>query len=144
MNVLDLELFDQVVSNFEASLKEVDKYYPNEKSLAKYFDAMAEKPLHNWKRFEPIKGDSERIALQNLSHFGAALLVMVAKIYNDAEETKKAAIDLLAENKRLKDKIHDLKASENHWFQAFLDCNTDSMGLNQLLIKSIGKNKMTV
>lgn len=144
MNVFDYELLDQVVSNFEASLKEVDKYYPNEKSLAKYFDAMAEKPLHNWKRFEPIKGDSERIALQNLSHFGAALLVMVAKIYNDAEETKKAAIDLLAENKRLKDKIHDLKASENHWFQAFLDCNTDSMGLNQLLIKSIGKNKMTV
>lgn len=144
MNVFDYELLDQVVSNFEASLKEVDKYYPNEKSLAKYFDAMAEKPLHNWKRFEPIKGDSERIALQNLSHFGAALLVMVAKIYNDAEETKKAAIDLLAENKRLKDKIHDLKASENHWFQAFLDCNTDSIELNQLLIKSIGKNKMTV
>ena len=144
MNVLDLELFDQVVSNFEASLKEVDKFYPNEKSLAKYFDAMAEKPLHDWKRFEPIKGDSERIALQNLSHFGAALLVMVAKIYNSTEETEKAAIDLLAENKRLKDKIHDLKASENHWFQAFLDCNTDSMGLNQLLIKSIGKNKMTV
>ena len=144
MNVFDYELLDQVVSNFEASLKEVDKYYPNEKSLAKYFDAMAEKPLHNWKRFEPIKGDSERIALQNLSHFGAALLVMVAKIYNSTEETEKAAIDLLAENKRLKDKIHDLKASENHWFQAFLDCNTDSIELNQLLIKSIGKNKMTV
>lgn len=144
MNVLDLELFDQVISNFEASLKEVDKFYPNEKSLAKYFDAMTEKPLDDWKRFEPIKGDSERIALQNLSHFGAALLVMVAKIYNSTEETEKAAIDLLAENKRLKDKIHDLKASENHWFQAFLDCNTDSIELNKMYLNTIAKEKMIV
>lgn len=144
MNVLDLELFDQVASNFEASLNEVDKFYPNEKSLAKYFDAMTEKPLDDWKRFEPIKGDSERIALQNLSHFGAALLVMVAKIYNSTEETEKAAIDLLAENKRLKDKIHDLKASENHWFQAFLDCNTDSIELNKMYLNTIAKEKMIV
>lgn len=144
MNVFDYELLDQVVSNFEASLKEVDKFYPNEKSLAKYFDSMAEKPLNDWKRFEPIKGEGERIALQNLSHFGAALLVMVAKIYNDAEETKKAAIDLLEENKRQKDKIHDLKASENHWFQAFLDCNTDSIELNKMFLKTIEKKQMTV
>ena len=144
MNVLDLELFDQVARNFEASLNEVDKFYPNEKSLAKYFDAMTEKPLDDWKRFEPIKGDSERIALQNLSHFGAALLVMVAKIYNSTEETEKAAIDLLAENKRLKDKIHDLKASENHWFQAFLDCNTDSIELNKMYLNTIAKEKMIV
>jgi hypothetical protein len=144
MNLFDYELLDQMVSNFEASLKEVDKFYPNEKSLAKYFDAMAEKPLDDWKRFEPIKGEGERIALQNLSHFGAALLVMVAKIYNDAEETKKAAVDLLEENKRLKDKIHDLKASENHWFQSWLDCNTESMQMNQLFIKTIEKKKMTV
>ena len=144
MNLFDYELLDQVVSNFEASLKEVDKFYPNEKSLAKYFDSMAEKPLNDWKRFEPIKGEGERIALQNLSHFGAALLVMVAKIYNDAEETKKAAIDLLEENKRQKDKIHDLKASENHWFQAFLDCNTDSIELNKMFLKTIEKKQMTV
>ncbi len=144
MNVLDLELFDQVASNFEASLNEVDKFYPNEKSLAKYFETMTEKPLDDWKRFEPIKGDSERIALQNLSHFGAALLVMVAKIYNSTEETEKAAIDLLAENKRLKDKIHDLKASENHWFQAFLDCNTDSIELNKMYLNTIAKEKMIV
>lgn len=144
MNVFDYELLDQVISNFEASLKEVDKFYPNEKSLAKYFDAMTEKPLDDWKRFEPIKGDSERIALQNLSHFGAALLVMVAKIYNSTEETEKAAIDLLAENKRLKDKIHDLKASENHWFQAFLDCNTDSIELNKMYLNTIAKEKMIV
>ena len=144
MNVLDLELFDQVASNFEASLNEVDKFYPNEKSLAKYFDAMTEKPLDDWKRFEPIKGEGERIALQNLSHFGSALLVMVAKIYNDAEETKRAAIDLLEENKRLKDKIHDLKASENHWFQAFLDCNTDSIELNKMYLNTIAKEKMIV
>ena len=144
MNLFDYELLDQMVSNFEASLKEVDKFYPNEKSLAKYFDAMAEKPLNDWKRFEPIKGEGERIALQNLSHFGAALLVMVAKIYNDAEETKKAAIDLLEENKRLKDKIHDLKASENHWFKSWIDCNTESMEMDKLLMKTIEKKQMTV
>jgi hypothetical protein len=144
MNLFDYELLDQVVSNFEASLKEVDKFYPNEKSLANYFDAMSEKPLDDWKRFEPIKGDSERIALQNLSHFGAAILTFHAKIYNDAEETKSAAIELLEENKRLKDKIHDLKASENHWFQAFLDCNQDSIQLNEMFLKTISKEKMTV
>ncbi len=144
MNLFDYELLDQVVSNFEASLNEVDKFHPNEKSLAKYFDAMTEKPIEDWKRFEPIKGDSERIALQNLSHFGAAILTLHAKIYNDAEETKRAAIELLAENKRLKDKIHDLKASENHWFQAFLDCNQDSIELNKMFLKTIAKEKMSV
>jgi hypothetical protein len=144
MNLFDYELLDQVVSNFEASLNEVDKFYPNEKSLAKYFDGMTEKPIEDWKRFEPIKGDSERIALQNLSHFGAAILTLHAKIYNDAEETKRAAIELLEENKRLKDKIHDLKASENHWFQAFLDCNQDSIELNKMFLKTIAKEKMTV
>lgn len=144
MNLFDYELLDQVVSNFEAALKEVDKFYPNEKSLANYFDAMSEKPLDDWKRFEPIKGEGEREALRNVSHFGAAILSFHAKIYNDAEETKRAAIDLLEENKRLKDKIHDLKASENHWFQAFLDCNQDSIELNEMFLKTISKEKMTV
>jgi hypothetical protein len=144
MNLFDYELLDQVVSNFEAALKEVDKFYPNEKSLANYFDAMSEKPLDDWKRFEPIKGEGEREALRNVSHFGAAILSFHAKIYNDAEETKRAAIDLLEENKRLKDTIHDLKASENHWFQAFLDCNQDSIELNEMFLKTISKEKMTV
>ena len=144
MNVLDLELFDLTANNLQKSLKQLDKFYPNEKSLADYLEAMSEIPPEEWKRFEPIKGEGERIALQNLSHFGAALLVMVAKIYNDAEETKKAAIDLLEENKRLNDKIHDLKASENHWFKSWIDCNTESMEMDKLLMKTIEKKQMTV
>lgn len=140
MNLLDYEIFDQIVNNFEAALNQVDKFYPNEKSLAAYFLAMAEKPLEDWQRFKPIKGEGEREALRNVSHFGAAIITMVAKIYNDSEATEKAAIDLLAENKKLKDTIHDLKASENHWFQSWLECNAESIEINAMLINTV-KNK---
>jgi hypothetical protein len=37
-----------------------------------------------------------------------------------------------------------LKASENHWFQSWIDCNTESMEMDKLLMKTIEKKKMTV
>lgn len=140
MNLLDYEIFDQLTNNYEASLHQVDKFYPNEKSLAAYFLAMSEKPLEEFKRFTPIKGEGEREALRNLSHFGAALYSMVIKIYNDAQETEKAAIELLAENKKLKDTIHDLKASEKFYYQAYFQEYFDAKEMHQMHMDSI-KNK---
>lgn len=137
MNIFDQELFDQIVSNFEASLKKVDEFYPNEKSLAKYFDAMANKPLEEWKRFEPIKGDLERNALQNLSHFGAALLTMYTEVYIYTESIEAASIELLEENKRLQDKINDLKVSERFWRCAYQDSNDMSMNIDKLFLSKI-------
>jgi len=49
MNVLDLELFDLTANNLQKSLKQLDKFYPNEKSLADYLEAMAEIPPEQWK-----------------------------------------------------------------------------------------------
>jgi hypothetical protein len=110
MNVLDLELFDLTANNLQKSLKEVDKFYPNEKSLANYLEAMAEVPPEQWKRFEPIKGEGEREALRNVSHFGGLMVSIASDLYAQYLELSGSIYEILEENDKQKKEIERLRS----------------------------------
>ena len=137
MNLFDYELLDQVVSNFEASLKEVDKFYPNEKSLAKYFDAMAEKPLNDWKRFEPIKGEGERDALRNVSHFGGLMVSIASDLYSQYLELSGSIYEILQENDKQKKEIERLRSHIKFMQYAIDDQRNSEKELLEVLMPKI-------
>ena len=110
MNVLDLELFDLTANNLQKSLKEIDKFYPNEKSLANYLEAMAEVPPEQWKRFEPIKGEGEREALRNVSHFGGLMVSIASDLYTQYLELSGSIYEILEENDKQKKEIERLRS----------------------------------
>lgn len=110
MNVLDLELFDLTANNLQKSLKQLDKFYPNEKSLADYLEAMAEVPPEQWKRFEPIKGEGEREALRNVSHFGGLMVSIAATLYSQYLELSGSIYEILEENDKQKKEIERLRS----------------------------------
>ena len=109
MNVLDLELFDLTANNLQKSLKQLDKFYPNEKSLADYLEAMSEIPPEQWKRFEPIKGEGEREALRNVSHFGGLMVSIAATLYSQYLELSGSIYEILEENDKQKKEIERLR-----------------------------------
>lgn len=110
MNVLDLELFDLTANNLQKSLKQLDKFYPNEKSLADYLEAMAEVPPEEWKRFEPIKGEGEREALRNVSHFGGLMVSIASDLYSQYLELSGSIYEILQENDKQKKEIERLRS----------------------------------
>jgi hypothetical protein len=110
MNVLDLELFDLTANNLQKSLKEIDKFYPNEKSLSNYLEAMAEVPPEQWKRFEPIKGEGEREALRNVSHFGGLMVSIASDLYTQYLELSGSIYEILEENDKQKKEIERLRS----------------------------------
>jgi hypothetical protein len=110
MNILDLELFDLTANNLQKSLKEIDKFYPNEKSLANYLEAMAEVPPEQWKRFEPIKGEGEREALRNVSHFAGLMVSIASDLYSQYLELSGSIYEILEENDKQKKEIERLSS----------------------------------
>jgi hypothetical protein len=110
MNVLDLELFDLTANNLQKSLKEIDKFYPNEKSLSNYLEAMAEVPPEQWKRFEPIKGEGERESLRNVSHFGGLMVSIASDLYSQYLELSGSIYEILEENDKQKKEIERLRS----------------------------------
>lgn len=110
MNVLDLELFDLTANNLQKSLKQLDKFYPNEKSLADYLEAMSEIPPEEWKRFEPIKGEGERDALRNVSHFGGLMVSIAATLYSQYLELSGSIYEILEENDKQKKENERLRS----------------------------------
>jgi hypothetical protein len=81
MNALDLELFDHAANQLHKCLKELDKFYPNEKSLANYLEGMSNLPPEQWKRFEPIKSETERATLQNISAYSHPSNVFISPVF---------------------------------------------------------------
>lgn len=110
MNVLDLELFDLTANNLQKALKQLDKFYPNEKSLADYLELMSEIPPEQWKRFEPIKGEGEREALRNISHFGGLTVSIAATLYSQYLELSGSIYEILEENDNQKKEIERLRS----------------------------------
>ncbi|MEY4260384.1 MAG: hypothetical protein RL656_1357 [Bacteroidota bacterium] len=110
MNVLDLELFDLTANNLQKSLKQLDKFYPNEKSLADYLETMAEVPPEQWKRFEPIKGEGEREALRNVSHFAGLMVSIASDLYSQYLELSGSIYEILEENDKQKKEIERLRS----------------------------------
>ena len=110
MNVLDLELFDLTANNLQKSLKQLDKFYLNEKSLADYLESMAEVPPEEWKRFEPIKGEGEREALRNVSHFGGLMVSIASDLYSQYLELSGSIYEILQENDKQKKEIERLRS----------------------------------
>ena len=119
MNVLDLELFDLTANNLQKSLKQLDKFYPNEKSLADYLESMAEVPPEEWKRFEPIKTETERGVLQNISHLAALMINLQGRLYNDYIATVGGVGELIDKVQKQEEEINRLRRHCN-FFQASL------------------------
>jgi len=137
MNILDLEIFDQAANNLQQSLKQIDKFYPNDKSLANYLEAMAEVPPEEWNRFEPIKGEDEREALRNVSHFGGLMVSIAASLYSQYMELSGSIFELIEENDKQKKEIERLKVSEKFWRCAYQDSNEMSMNIDKMFLSKI-------
>jgi hypothetical protein len=137
MNVLDLELFDLTANNLQKSLKQLDKFYPNEKSLADYLEAMAEVPPEEWKRFEPIKGEGEREALRNVSHFGGLMVSIASDLYSQYLELSGSIYEILQENDKQKKEIERLKSHIKFMQYAIDDQGRTEKELIQVLMPKI-------
>jgi hypothetical protein len=137
MNILDLELFDLTANNLQKSLKEIDKFYPNEKSLANYLEAMAEVPPEQWKRFEPIKGEGEREALRNVSHFGGLMVSIASDLYSQYLELSGSIYEILQENEKQKKEIERLRSHIKFMQYAIDDQGRTEKELIQVLMPKI-------
>ena len=137
MNVLDLELFDLTANNLQKSLKQLDKFYPNEKSLADYLEAMAEVPPEQWKRFEPIKGEGEREALRNVSHFGGLMVSIASDLYSQYLELSGSIYEILQENDKQKKEIERLRSHIKFMQYAIDDQGRTEKELIQVLMPKI-------
>ena len=137
MNVLDLELFDLTANNLQKSLKQLDKFYPNEKSLANYLEAMAEVPPEQWKRFEPIKGEGEREALRNVSHFGGLMVSIASDLYSQYLELSGSIYEILQENDKQKKEIERLRSHIKFMQYAIDDQGRTEKELIQVLMPKI-------
>ena len=137
MNVLDLELFDLTANNLQKSLKEIDKFYPNEKSLANYLEAMAEVPPEQWKRFEPIKGEGEREALRNVSHFAGLMVSIASDLYSQYLELSGSIYEILEENDKQKKEIERLRSQLKFMNNAILENYKTEKELIEILMPKI-------
>ena len=137
MNILDLELFDQTANNLQRSLDQLDKFYPNDKSLANYLDGMADKPLEEWKRFEPIKGEGEREALRNVSHFGGLMVSIASDLYSQYLELSGSIYEILQENEKQKKEIERLRSHIKFMQYAIDDQGRTEKELIQVLMPKI-------
>jgi|LakMenE01Jun11ns_1017448.scaffolds.fasta_scaffold9311732_2 hypothetical protein len=137
MNVLDLELFDLTANNLQKSLKQLDKFYPNEKSLADYLESMAEVPPEEWKRFEPIKGEGEREALRNVSHFGGLMVSIASDLYSQYLELSGSIYEILQENDKQKKEIERLSSHIKFMQYAIDDQGRTEKELIQVLMPKI-------
>jgi hypothetical protein len=137
MNVLDLELFDLTANNLQKSLKQLDKFYPNEKSLADYLEAMAEVPPEEWKRFEPIKGEGERESLRNVSHFGGLMVSIASDLYSQYLELSGSIYEILQENEKQKKEIERLRSHIKFMQYAIDDQGRTEKELIQVLMPKI-------
>ena len=137
MNVLDLELFDLTANNLQKSLKQLDKFYPNEKSLADYLESMAEVPAEEWKRFEPIKGEGEREALRNVSHFGGLMVSIASDLYSQYLELSGSIYEILQENDKQKKEIERLRSHVKFMQYAIDDQGRTEKELIQVLMPKI-------
>jgi hypothetical protein len=109
MNIFDQELFDQTAIGLHDNLKQLDKFYPNDKSLSNYLEAMADKPLEEWKRFEPIKTETERGILQNISHLAALMITLQSSLYNDYVATVGGVGELIDKVQKQEEEINRLR-----------------------------------
>jgi len=137
MNVLDLELFDLTANNLQKSLKQLDKFYLNEKSLADYLESMAEVPPEEWKRFEPIKGEGEREALRNVSHFGGLMVSIASDLYSQYLELSGSIYEILQENDKQKKEIERLRSHIKFMQYAIDDQGRTEKELIQVLMPKI-------
>jgi len=137
MNVLDLELFDLTANNLQKSLKQLDKFYPNDKSLADYLEAMAEVPPEQWKRFEPIKGEGEREVLRNVSHFGGLMVSISSDLYSQYLELSGSIYEILQENDKQKKEIERLRSHIKFMQYAIDDQGRTEKELIQVLMPKI-------
>ena len=71
---------------------------------------MAEVPPEEWKRFEPIKGEGEREALRNVSHFGGLMVSIAATLYSQYLELSGSIYEILEENDKQKKEIERLRS----------------------------------
>lgn len=121
MNIFDQELFDVTSIRLHENLKQLDKFYPNEKSLANYLDYMADKPLEEWKRFEPIKTEAERGVLQNVSHLAALMINLQGRLYNDYIETVSGVGELIEKVQKQEEEIERLRRHCNFFQSSLID-----------------------
>jgi len=135
MNILDLEIFDQAANNLQQSLKQIDKFYPNEKSLANYLEAMAEVPPEDWKRFEPIKTETERVILQNISHLGALMITLQSSLYNDYVATVGGVGELIDKVQKQEEEINRLRRHCKFFETSLLDSFESEKEIMNLMMK---------
>ena len=121
MNILEQELFDQAATQLSESLKKLDKFYLNEKSLSSYLEYMADKPLEEWQRFQPKKTETERGILENISHLAALLINIQGRLYNDYIKVIGGVSELIDKNQKQELEIKRLKSNALFWHQSFLD-----------------------
>lgn len=137
MNNFDLEIFNVTTNNLQKSLKQLEKFYPNNKSLADYLEKMAEIPPEEWKRFEPIKGESEIDTLRNISHFGGLMVSIAATLYSQYSELTGSIYEILEDNDKQKKEIERLKSSVNFLEYAINDQLETEKGMIEILMPKI-------
>lgn len=138
MNIFDQELFDQTAIALHDNLKQLDKFYPNEKSLANYLEGMADKPLEEWKRFEPIKTETERGILQNISHMAALMITLQSSLYNDYVATVGGVGKLIDKVQKQEEEIKRLRSHCKFFETSLIDSfEGEKELLNILMSKKI-------
>jgi hypothetical protein len=137
MNSLDLELFDQAANELHKALKDLDKLYPNEKSLANYLESMSNLPPEQWKRFTPIKTDTERATLQNISHFAALTVSLATSLYYQYLQISGSVNELIEENDKQEKEIIRLKKHIDFLHYALDDFKQTEKDVIEILMEKI-------
>ena len=137
MNILEQELFDQAAAQLSESLKKLDKFYLNEKSLSSYLEYMADKPLEEWQRFQPKKTETERGILENISHLAALLINIQGRLYNDYIKVVGGVSELIEKIQKQELEIKRLNSEAIFWHESYLesyetDRETLSIALKQI------------
>ena len=135
MNIFDQELFDQTAIGLHDNLKQLDKFYPNDKSLANYLEAMADKPLEEWKRFEPIKSETERGILQNISHLAALMITLQSSLYNDYVATVGGVGELIDKVQRQDEEIKRLRSHCKFFETSLIDSFESEKEIMNLMMR---------
>jgi hypothetical protein len=135
MNIFDQELFDQTAIGLHDNLKQLDKFYPNEKSLANYLEAMADKPLEEWKRFEPIKSETERGILQNISHLAALMITLQSSLYNDYVSTVGGVGELIDKVQKQEEEINRLRSHCKFFETSLIDSFESEKEIMNLMMR---------
>ncbi len=137
MNALDLELFDHAANQLHKCLKELDKFYPNEKSLANYLESMSNLPPEQWKRFSPIKSETERATLQNISHFAGLTVSLATSLYHQYLQVSGSVSELIQENDKQEKEIIRLKEHIKFMDYALDDFKQTEKDVIEILMEKI-------